>query len=734
MATFTSNYAWTKPAGSDPVDIGVLNNNLDSQDGIMHDAFLNMADPFSESSTYAVGNIVLYGTKTYRCRVAVTTAGSWTGATNWDEYKLSELTFDNTPTDGSNNPVKSDGIYDSEKDIYAVMGEMGATNLVPYPFSGDYMDEGAHTRYSIVYEVIKGGVILKSGKCTATGNMALRFINDVSIAELGLEVGKSYILSYKREGYDNTTPVRLRFFTSSSQTIDTITGSEDGVTFTVPQNASTARLFLTVDYNETIGGEETIKPIIRLADITDNSYHDYAKTNKQLTDEIANKVDKVEGKGLSTNDYTDTDKAEVAKVANKADKTATASGETLALVPTSEGRALLHTAYGMSTQSGTPTPSSPVDIVSAKADLRSVGKNLLTPIWTESTNPENGITYTFESDGIIILNTNSSGATNNTNCNLKHQTVPEGNTYPAGRYILSGCPLNGASDKYSIWGKCYSAANPSLAISDDLHDYGEGCVFEINESFLMAININVRKNIVCSNLTFNPMLRLANVTDSTYEPYTKHDTNTDLTLRAIEVTSSDAYNLVRDGKYYIADTLDYSEDNGFVVTRRVKEETITSLYYNTQSKWGSTPADTTLRNDDSKVGLVRCRCFEAKTINNLRQNNYGETGCGINIGGSIVLANPSEFTSSQAMNTWLTNNNVVVDYILATPTTETITTAQALALLGLKTYDESTTISSQAEPSCTVAIEYAKERLGALALTAYNMAKGNDLRITALEG
>ena len=48
--------------------------------------------------------------------------------------KQDTLTFDDTPTDGSNNPVKSNGIYDSEKDIYAAMGEMGAKNLIPYPY------------------------------------------------------------------------------------------------------------------------------------------------------------------------------------------------------------------------------------------------------------------------------------------------------------------------------------------------------------------------------------------------------------------------------------------------------------------------------------------------------------------------------------------------------------------------------------------------------------------------
>lgn len=90
MATYTSNYGWAKPSGSDNVDISVLNDNLDDQDSTIHDAFLNMAPPFSESSTYAVDDIVLYGTGLYKCHTAVVTPGSWTGSTNWQVYKLSE--------------------------------------------------------------------------------------------------------------------------------------------------------------------------------------------------------------------------------------------------------------------------------------------------------------------------------------------------------------------------------------------------------------------------------------------------------------------------------------------------------------------------------------------------------------------------------------------------------------------------------------------------------------------
>ena len=47
----------------------------------------------------------------------------------------------------------------------------------------------------------------------------------------------------------------------------------------------------------------------RVETVEANAYNNYLK-----------KVDKVEGKGLSTNDYTDEDKAEVAKIANKVDK------------------------------------------------------------------------------------------------------------------------------------------------------------------------------------------------------------------------------------------------------------------------------------------------------------------------------------------------------------------------------------------------------------------------------
>ena len=90
MATYTSNYAWTKPEGSDPVDIGVLNNNLDSQDSIVHNAYMQLAPVFSATLTYAVDDVVLYSNNLYKCITAVTVAGDWDAA-KWTQVKVSDI-------------------------------------------------------------------------------------------------------------------------------------------------------------------------------------------------------------------------------------------------------------------------------------------------------------------------------------------------------------------------------------------------------------------------------------------------------------------------------------------------------------------------------------------------------------------------------------------------------------------------------------------------------------------
>lgn len=67
------------------------------------------APEFNSESTYAVGEFVTYQGVLYKCTTAVTTAGSWTGATNWSATdvgtELQDTYGPSRPNFSVNNPV-----------------------------------------------------------------------------------------------------------------------------------------------------------------------------------------------------------------------------------------------------------------------------------------------------------------------------------------------------------------------------------------------------------------------------------------------------------------------------------------------------------------------------------------------------------------------------------------------------------------------------------------------------
>ena len=54
-------------------------------------ALSSISEAFSESSTYVVGEKVIYNNLLYVCTTAVTTAGSWTGTTNWTRATVDDI-------------------------------------------------------------------------------------------------------------------------------------------------------------------------------------------------------------------------------------------------------------------------------------------------------------------------------------------------------------------------------------------------------------------------------------------------------------------------------------------------------------------------------------------------------------------------------------------------------------------------------------------------------------------
>lgn len=403
---------------------------------------------------------------------------------------------------------------------------------------------------------------------------------------------------------------------------------------------------------------------------------------------------------------------------------------------TSAGNALPLTIYGQSTQNGTPTPSSPVAIESASADFKCVGKNLLAYPYYETTKTVNGITFTDNGDGSVTV----SGIASADAIFRPHMRQEgENNDFKLenGNYIFTGCPSGGSSSSYFI---IVYRTDENNAYKEYGRDYGEGLSFTVNGDYFSTESANIGIDIGIKSgqdfttpKTFYPMIRLASVTDSTYEPYKHTDITTSLTLRAIEVTSSDPYNLVKDGKYYIADTIDWDEVDGYTLTKRIQEFTVNGTEdWNYNQTAGQERFDITIdklnipRNKYNGKGMsdhFYCNITgNSGTWGSFRISN-GSTQFVIVTNNDLVMASLADFL------TWLGNNNTTFEYILETPTKTSLTSAQAKALLSMRTYDESTSIDAVNSPAPVLELEYAKTRTPALALTGHNMAHINAIDI-----
>ena len=92
-----------------------------------------IAPDYSTSAAYEVGEIVLYDGVAYKCTTAVTTAGEWTGSTNWTAAtdadlanRLNGLKSDGTATDAFATNILGKQVANA-KVRYALATESSAT-------------------------------------------------------------------------------------------------------------------------------------------------------------------------------------------------------------------------------------------------------------------------------------------------------------------------------------------------------------------------------------------------------------------------------------------------------------------------------------------------------------------------------------------------------------------------------------------------------------------------------
>ena len=165
--------------------------------------------------------------------------------------------------------------------------------------------------------------------------------------------------------------------------------------------------------------------------------------------------------------------------------------------------------YGKSTQNGTPTPETPVDIVSVGDDkgvkVQSCGKNLLDLSSVQSMT-KNGITFTVNADGTVLANGTASA----------YSVLPLLDFNMKGEYIITGWPSGGGHATTGALSAVITHVDGSTSYATNKGNYK---TFTVDDSVVnVQIRLEMHKGAVTNNTLFYPMLRFA--TDNAgYESY-----------------------------------------------------------------------------------------------------------------------------------------------------------------------------------------------------------------------
>ena len=271
----------------------------------------------------------------------------------------------------------------------------------------------------------------------------------------------------------------------------------------------------------------------KTAEYNENASTKIAEYDAHIRDyeaELATKVDKVIGKGLSSNDFTNEEKAKLAELHNYDDTELSERVDDIEQEQTEQNTNISNNATNIEslqeenenlkkivsqlpqvTGQGTSiTLENTIEAQFTKFDVEgnsvqetTTGKNKLPNNATSQT--INGVNFTVNDDGTVVAN-----GTATANATL---ILNSGRDWfnETGTFVYNGCPSGGATNKYFLR---YGGTNT-------YNDLGDGVnITENDASVYKYCQITVNSGISVNNLVFKPMIRLASITDDTYEPYT----------------------------------------------------------------------------------------------------------------------------------------------------------------------------------------------------------------------
>lgn len=199
--------------------------------------------------------------------------------------KQDTLTFDDVPTENSNNPVKSGGVFTSEQDIYEVMSEMGAKNLFRV-MNASQVINGIEWVVNDDGTITANGTATEESKFTAQSKSAATHYYDENMMKA--IAGKTIRYSGCPSGGSSSTYLfRLYIANAGGSTDEYGEGAERTIISDFPERNFSVECIIKSGQTVT---NLTYKPMICLASNTNTTYQPYSKTNKQITDDTASAV------------------------------------------------------------------------------------------------------------------------------------------------------------------------------------------------------------------------------------------------------------------------------------------------------------------------------------------------------------------------------------------------------------------------------------------------------------
>lgn len=430
---------------------------------------------------------------------------------------------------------------------------------------------------------------------------------------------------------------------------------------------------------------------------------------------------------------------------------------------TSRGKCLINKVYGMSERD-----EDNKEIKDFKLELVNSGKNLVYFPYTGHSVTQfpftylmNGIIYNFQQDGSIILNgtaTSDKESAININTpytwNLASELIA-GRTY----YITDGRESENArhpngyvqfvlvsEDDERYWAK-NTVDNKGSSIATFTN------TGQVDEKFnRWGIRVCVSAGQTCNNVVIKPMVSFSD--DLTYEKGLPKDTiETNIVLRALEVEADDTYNFVKNGKYYIADTLEENE-NGYEIIRRVghkvfdgsenwKVRTITGSetddLYKKIIELADVPSyaqfNTTLITPNKK-GYITSSAYPEVMTNGLTHPHKGAQTIGLHDAVHWIQVYDERYNKADDMTEWkahLAEEPLVVNYRLYKTVVEQVSTEDVEKLCNLISSEKSTSLALNSDIDTDMEVMIPYSNTAAKALEGNVQSKLNATKLLELQ-